>query len=246
MFGDISSCIGILENTRGDWERGAVIACLNLLCPHACVTLSCRGPQHFELHWSIATTGKLCARFFAPRGRRTGMKIEKVKEESAEQAGHMPSIKLESPIKKELCQPGQDCVQPVKRRRLRRHDMQVGENVADSRKIGIKEEGLDLHSFWLKVKQEVKEEAQSMDEDILKGGVFTKQEDVGVCKIETGTAVKVEHAESSHQAGHECWQPKLRDRSRECLLSTLYCCQYSVCSPNWFEEDTVVGKRRAW
>ncbi|CAJ1457804.1 unnamed protein product [Effrenium voratum] len=77
--------------------------------------------------------------------------------------------------------------------------MQVGENVADSRKIGIKEEGLDLHSFWLKVKQEVKEEAQSMDEDILKGGGFTKEEDAGVCKIETGTAVKVEHAESSHQ-----------------------------------------------
>ena len=143
-------------------------------------------------------------------------------EESSKQVGHAPGIELEYPIKKELCQPGQDSVQPVKRRRLRRRDMQVG-----GRNV---EKGLDLHSL-LKVKQEVKEEAQSMDEDILKGGGFRKEEaDAGVCKIETGTAVKVEHAESSHQAGHECWQPKLRDCGRKRLLSTVYCCQFSESS----------------
>ena len=136
------------------------------------------------------------------------MKVEKIKEENAEQVGDAPGIKLESPIKKELRQPGEDSVQPVKRPRLRRRGLPVGQNVADAfGKIGMKEEGLDLHSFWLQVKQEVKEEAQSMD------------------KIEAGMVVKEEHAESSHQAGHECWQPKLRDRSRERLLSTLYGCQ---------------------
>ena len=124
---------------------------------------------------------------------------------------------LDYPMKKEDCQPGQDSIQPVKCRRLRRHDIQVGENVADSEKMDIKKESLDWHSFWLKVKQEVKEEVQSMDDERLKESGFTKEEDAGVCKVEAGTAVKLEHAESSHQAGHECWQPKLH----ECLLCLL-------------------------
>ncbi|CAJ1409463.1 unnamed protein product [Effrenium voratum] len=123
-------------------------------------------------------------------GGTAGMKVEKIKEENAEQVGDVPGIKLESPIKKELRQPGEDSVQPVKRPRLRRHDMQVGQNVADAcGKIGMKEEGLDLHSFWLQVKQEVKEEAQSMD------------------KIEAGMVVKEEHAESSHQVASEAVAP---------------------------------------
>ena len=191
----------------------AVIACLN--CSLA------RLSQQFELHWSIATTGKLRARFSAPRGA-AGMKVEKIKEEISEQVGLAPGIKLESPIKKELCQPGEDSVQPVKRRRLRRHDMHVGQNVAAAcGKIETKEEGGDLHNFWLQVKQEVKEKAQSMDEESLMEGCFTK--DAGVCKIEAGMAVKEEHAERSHQAGHE-WQPKLRlhERDRECLFATLF------------------------
>ena len=140
------------------------------------------------------------------------MKVEKMKEEKvAEQV-------LEYPIKTELCQPGQDSIQPVKRRRLRRHDLQVGRNVADaSGKIHMKKDVLDWHSFWLKVKHEVKEQVRSMDDESLKRGGFTKEEDAGACKVETGTAVKAEHAESSHQAGHESWQPKLH----ECLLCLL-------------------------
>ncbi|CAJ1409465.1 unnamed protein product [Effrenium voratum] len=110
-------------------------------------------------------------------------------------------------MKKEDCQPGQDSIQPVKCRRLRRHDIQVGENVADSEKMDIKKESLDWHSFWLKVKHEVKEQVSSMDDESLKRGGFTKEEDAGVCKIEAGTAVKVEHAESSHQAGSEAIVP---------------------------------------
>ncbi|CAJ1409464.1 unnamed protein product [Effrenium voratum] len=130
------------------------------------------------------------------------MKVEKMKEEKvAEQV-------LEYPIKTELCQPGQDSIQPVKRRRLRRHDTQVGRNVADaSGKIHTKKDVLDWHSFWLKVKHELKEQVRSMDDESLKRGGFTKEEDAGVCKVETGTAVKAEHAESSHQAGSAAIAP---------------------------------------
>lgn len=90
------------------------------------------------------------------------MKVEKIKAENV-------SGKLELPIKQEQCQPGRDSVQPLKRRRLRRHDAHVGEACGKS---DTKQERLALHSFWLKLKQEVKEEAQSMNAKHMKEGGF--------------------------------------------------------------------------
>ncbi|CAJ1409460.1 unnamed protein product [Effrenium voratum] len=85
-------------------------------------------------------------------GGAAGMKLEEMKEERAT-VRHAAD---RSPIKKEQSRsPGQDSLQPVKRRRLRRHDMQ-GQNVGEA---CIKSEGLDWHSFWQKVKQEVRTEA---------------------------------------------------------------------------------------
>ena len=128
------------------------------------------------------------------------MKLEEMNEERAT-VRHAAD---RSPIKKEQSRsPGQDSLQPVKRRRLRRHDMQ-GQNVGEA---CIKSEGLDWHSFWQKVKQEVKEEERSMDAESMKGA--KGETGAGFCKAESGRAAKVEHAESGHQAGHDC-QPKLQ------------------------------------
>ncbi|CAJ1404146.1 unnamed protein product [Effrenium voratum] len=126
------------------------------------------------------------------RGRHAGMKAEKIKEESVTQVGHAASVKLECPMKKE-----QSHFPPVKRRRLRRHDSEVG-RIVGCIKSEMKEESLDLHSFWAKTKEEVKEEARAMDAESLKGG-FMKGEAVGFCKVEAGTVAKVELAESGHQ-----------------------------------------------
>ncbi|CAJ1417442.1 unnamed protein product [Effrenium voratum] len=90
----------------------------------------------------------------------TGMKGQIKKDPADEEVGRIPNIKVELPTQES------GCSQPVKRRRLQRHDVQVSQSMgAICKKEENKEAGLDLHNLWLKIKMEVKEEVKTEPAD---------------------------------------------------------------------------------
>ncbi|CAJ1417441.1 unnamed protein product [Effrenium voratum] len=139
-------------------------------------------------HWSIATTGTRASRtesLLPPacacepaRQASASMKGLINKKRANEEVGRTRDIKVELPTQES------GYSQPVKRRRLWRHDVQVSQSMgAICKKEENKEAGLDLHNLWLKIKMEVKEEIEAMDGRNPEGGLQEAKTEPTDCKV---------------------------------------------------------------